>query len=344
MPSFRLLRPVTPLLALGLVLLAGTADAETARRLQVSIDYQRDGAVQAAAESGRGRLVQQLVVSAVLRSDGTPMSHNPLDPEDGRRQLERAQRSQQRMQEAQAKYGRAPAAAPDLAAMQARAQQLMAKCGQDRECLMREASKFSAAQVAGGDRATQARLQAYGDDAAGCERLGAAQAREACQADVRRRHGGGEDEPDEVVETPYLMFTGRTDCRLETTVKIDARIEGSFQDVQGTVPYTETAQAQQKKRDDTSCPLLQAVLDTRSGRLWTYTAMVATQAPGVSVRSEKGRAPQRHEGPIDLRWHEAQPWLEERLQNLNAAGEDRARLPVAGGQVEVTLRWRFEPV
>ncbi|HUG25209.1 hypothetical protein [Piscinibacter sp.] len=345
MAPSRLLRPVAPpLLALGLVLLAGAdpAAADTARRLKIDLEVRRDGTVQHGAEQGRGRLVQQLTLTAVLHSDGTPMPNNPLDPDAGKRQLERAQRSQQRMQAAQAKYGSTPAPAPDLAAMQARAQQLMARCGQDRECLMREASTLSAAQVAGGDHATQARLQAYGQATAACERQ-PAKAREACQADARRRAGGGEDEPDEVVETPYLMFTGRAGCRLETTVKIDGRVEGSFQDVQGTVPYTETAQAQQTRRDDSLCPLLQVVLDQRNGRVWTHV-MAVDSAPGVQVRSEKGRAPQRHEGPLALRWMEAGPWIQQRLVKLSAGGEDRVRLPAAGGgQAEAVLRWRFEP-
>src|SRR5678816_1923746 len=177
------------------------------------------------------------------------MLNNPLDPEDGKRQFERAQRSQQRIQAAQAKVGNAPAPAPDVAAMQARAQQMMAKCGQDRECLMREASAMSAAQAAGGDRATQARLQAYGQAAAACEKQ-QGKAREGCQADARRKAGGGEDEPDDTIETPYLMFTGRAGCRLEAKIKIDNRVEGSFNDVQGVVPFTETTQAEQTRRED----------------------------------------------------------------------------------------------
>jgi hypothetical protein len=351
MPTLRFRPKTAPtlLLLLALALLADSApaQADTARRLKLDIDFTRDGAVQMGADKGRGKLTQRLSLVAVLHSDGTPMVNNPLDPEDGKRQFERAQRSQQRMQAAQAKYGTgAPAAAPDMAAMQARAQQMMAKCGQDRECLMREASAMSAAQAAGGDPATQAKLQAYGQAAAACERQPNEKARTACQADARRRAGGGvnDSEPDEVVETPYLMFTGHAACQLETSIKIDGRVDGSFQDVQGTVHFTETTQAQQTRRDDTLCPLLQVVLDQRNGRLWTHV-MAVDAATGAVVRSEQGRSPQRHEGPVSLRWMEAQPWVEQKLSNLSGkGGEDRTRVPAGGGgQAEVVLRWRFDP-
>jgi hypothetical protein len=341
----RLLRPVPLLLlAAGAALLVFTdpAAAETTRRLTIDLEVRRDGTVQQGAEQGRGKLLQQLTLTAVLHSDGTPMTNNPLDPEDGKRQLERAQRSQQRIQAVQAKVGNAPAPAPDMAAMQARAQQMMAKCGQDRECLMREASAMSATQVAGGDRATQARLQAYGQAAAACERQ-QGKPRETCQADARRKAGGGEDEPDEVVETPYLMFTGRANCRLEAKIRIDNRVEGSFNDVQGVVPFTETAQAQQTRREDVYCPMLQVVVDQRNGRIWTHV-MAIDSASGVQVRSEKGRAPQRSEGPLTLRWMEAEPWVQKRLTHLSAGGEDKVQLPVAGGKAEAVMRWRFEPI
>jgi len=136
MPRHPLLRPLPiAIVALGFVLLAltdPTQAAETARRLKIDLEVKRDGTVQQGAEQGRGKLVQQLSLSVVLTSDGTPMVNNPLDPEDGRRQLERAQRTQQKVQAAQAKVGYAPATSLDASAMQARAQQLMAKCGQDR--------------------------------------------------------------------------------------------------------------------------------------------------------------------------------------------------------------------
>ena len=287
--------------------------------------------------------MQQLTLTAVLHSDGTPMLNNPLDPEDGKRQFERAQRSQQRMQAAQAKVGNAPAPAPDMAAMQARAQQMMAKCGQDRECLMREASAMSAAQVAGGDRATQAQLQAYGQAAAACERQ-QGKARDACQADARRKAGGGEDEPDEVVETPYLMFTGRAGCRLEAKIKIDNRVEGSFNDVQGVVPFTETTQAQQTRREDMYCPMLQVVLDQRNGRLWTHVmAIDSPTACTCAARRAARRSAARAACPC-AGWKPS-PWVQQRLSNLSAGGDDRVQVPAAGGgKAEATMRWRFEPI
>lgn len=348
---------ISALCAATLGVVCPPADAATplARRLTVQIDGLRQGTTQQGADRGRERLAQQLTLSVVLRSDGQPSSSNPLDPEDGRRQLERAQAAQQRMQAAQARVaartGRAPAVATpspaDMHAMQARAQQMQARCGTDRDCLMREAMAMSSAQVAGGDRALQARLQGYGAAVQACERSKpAGAAREACIADARRQAGGGvEDETDrdEVVETPYLHFSGRTACQLDVMVKIDGRTEGTFEDVQGTVPYTETVQAEQRKRDDSLCPLVQAVLDTRNGRLWAHTVMATPPVAGVTVRSEKGRAPQRSEGTVSLQWREVSDWLNQRLQNLNAAGEDKAKLPTAGGHNELRLRWRFEP-
>lgn len=317
-PSFPL---IAALLAAALGAFSAVADAAppTARRLTLTIDGLREGALQHGADRGRERLAQQFTLSVLLHTDGTPMPHNPLDPQDGQRQLERAQRAQQRVQAGLDRAGVRAAPVPDMQALQARAQQIQARCGTDRDCLMREAMALSAAQTAGGDRAAQGRLQA----------------------------GGGapdDSDRDEEIETPYLHFIGRAACQLDIAIRIDGRTEGSFQDVQGTVPFTETVRADARQRDDMRCPLVQAVLDTRNGRLWAHTAMVMPEVPGQSVRSEKGRSPQRHDGPVSLQWREATDWLQQRLQNLGAAGEDKVRVPVSGGQNELRLRWRFAPI
>jgi hypothetical protein len=325
------------------------------RRLQITVDALRDAGLRMGAEQGRERLSQQWVLSAVLRSDGTPMPNNPLDPDDGRRQLERAQRTQQRVNAALARQGRSQPTMASAAEMQARAQQIQARCGSDRDCLMREAMNLSAVQVAGADTAVQGRLQAYGAAVQGCERKAAtASAREACIANARRQAGAADDDSDrdDEVETPYLHYSGTTRCQLDVSTVVDDRIEGSFQDVQGTVPFTQTTKASHRLRDDTTCPLLQVVLDTRNGRLWAHTAFVMREVPGVTVRSEKGRAPQRSDGNVQLQWREGSDWLQRRLQNLSAAGSDEARLPAGGtgaggrpdGQLEMRLRWKFDPL
>jgi hypothetical protein len=324
----------------GFWLLADTGQAQSPqqRRLVLDIELQRQGPVQAGAERGEQRLSQRLQLSALLQTDGTPIPYNPLDPDDHRRQLQAAQAAQ-RMATA------APMAPmPDMAAMQARAQALQARCGQDSACLMREASALSAAGVAGGDRNTQARLQAYGEAAAACERQPAGKLREACQAQARRQAGGGVDAPaDRELATPYLLFTGPMACGLQLTAKLDDRVQGRFDDVQGVVHYTETAQGSETRRDDLPCPTLQAVLDTRNGRVWTAIGLVAQEVQGVRTREETGRRAQRHEGRIGLRWMEAQAWLQQRLVQLSAEGQDQARLPAGAGQAEIKMKWSFRP-
>ena len=72
--------------------------------------------------------------------------------------------------------------------------------------------------------------------------------------------------------------------------------------------------------------------------------MAVDSAQGVQVRSEKGRAPQRNEGPV-LRWMEAGPVIEKRLTNLSAGGDDRVRSfrpPVAQGRGDAALALRAD--
>jgi len=333
---------VTLLLAVaGFWLLADTTQAQAPqrRRLVLDIELQRQGSVQAGADRGEQKLSQRWQVSALLQSDGAPIPYNPLDPEDHRRQLQAAQSAQSQAQQRAATAPMAPM--PDVAAMQAKAQALMARCGQDSACLMREASALTAATM---PASTQGRLQAYGNAAAACERQPAGKAREACQANARRQAGGGVDAPeDSGLATPYLLFTGAMACGLQLTARIDDRVKGSFNDVQGVVNYTETAQGSETRRDDLPCPTMQAVLDTRNGRVWTALSLVPQDVQGVQTREETNGRKQRHEGRIGLRWLEAQAWLQQRLVQLSSEGQDQARLPAGAGQAEIKMKWSFRP-
>jgi len=234
---------------------------------------------------------------------------------------------------------------PDVAALQARAQALQARCGNDSACLMREASALSAAAMPRVNPGSQGVLQTYGQAAAACERQPAGKARDNCQAHARRQAGGGADAPeDSGPATPYLLFNGEMACGLQLTARLDERVQGRFNDVQGVVNYTETALGQETRRDDLPCPTLQAVLDTRTGRVWTALALVPQDVQGVRTREEGNRRPQRHEGRIGLRWMEAQGWLQQRLVQLSADGQDQAKLPAGSGQAEIRMKWSFRPV
>lgn len=294
----------------GFWLLTDLSQAQTAqqRRLVLDVELQRQGPVQSGADRGEQTLSQRWQFSALLQSDGVPIPYNPLDADDQRRQLQLAQRQ----------AAAVPTAPPaDMAALQARAQTVQARCGQDSACLMREASALSAAAMPGVNPGSQGRMQAQGH-AAGFADGGPA--------------------------TPYLLFTGVVNCGLQTTVRLDDRVKGRFNDVQGVVNYIETAQGQETRRDDTPCPTLQAVLDTRNGRVWTALAMVPQEVQGVRTREETNRRGQRHEGRIGLQWREAQDWLQQRLIRLSAEGQDQARLPAGAGQAEIRMKWSFKSV
>ncbi|MCP5270923.1 MAG: hypothetical protein H6932_06790 [Burkholderiaceae bacterium] len=248
----------------------------------------------------------------------------------------------------------AHAPAMDPATLQARAQALMARCGQDRDCLMREASAMSAAAVAamapaGSGPGVQDRLQAYGRAAAACEREATRTARTACQDRARRDAGGGTDADDPAARDddlpePYVMYLGQTDCGLRVQAAIDERVEGEFDDMQGRVPFTQTLQARLDGAQPQLCGLLQVVLDTRTGRVWSRAAQVAPVLAGTWTRQERGRKPQRQHSEPALNWHEAEPALQQRLLQLNAVGQDTQRVPVAGGgEAVLRVNWRVAP-
>jgi hypothetical protein len=291
-------------------------DRPATRRLQLTVELQRQSALGPGTDIGRSRLVQSLTIDVLLHGDGTPLPNNPLDPDDARRQAEHGLRTQRRVQAALAARGLSAAPSIDAsqaAALQARGLQIQARCGQDRDCLLREAMALQQ-QMQALQQVPQAAAAAPADD--------------------------GEDEPD---ETPYRLFQGRAGCRLDLQTRVDLRIEGHFADVQGNVPFTQTAKADEHQRDGSRCPLLQAVLDVRDGRLWTNAVDAVPPPRGVHERAERGRRPQRSDGEVALRWHEAEAWLQQRLTRLNAAGEDHMQLPAPGGRTEVTLRWRLAP-
>lgn len=308
------------LTALCALLLAQPAKAQASqqRRFQLDVEMSRQGEVSNGAELGQQRLVQAWRVSALVASDGVRHLANPLDPLDAQRL---AAAAQQRSGTQRPAVPAAPPSAQQLQALQAQAQALMARCGQDAACLAREARAISAAQVARGDRALEQRLLAQQPAAAS----GAVD-------------DGGPAEP-------YLHFHGTGACQLDVAVQVDARTDGQFGDVQGIVPYTETARADEHHRGDLLCPSIQAVLDTRNGRVWTYLMQLPQEARGSTTREDRGRRRAQADARVSLNWMEARGALEKRLLQLDLrGGQDVQRIAVPGGQLELRMRWSFAPL
>ena len=141
----------------------------------------------------------------------------------------------------------------------------------------------------------------------------------------------------------FLTFLGQGDCRVETRLRVDAREEGALADVQGMVPFVTTHQVDAQPPSPMLCAGQQWVLDTATGTLWSHGSLGLGSARGQRVHTSGGRT-ERSEVDIDAGWHEAAPWIAEKMRRMPVQGEARHTLPVAAGQgqVRVTMRWRFE--
>jgi hypothetical protein len=332
-------------LAAALALLAFTVTADAAERsgrLAVTIEVERDSQT-----TSNGGLIKQKLRSKVqcettLRSDGELQNFNPIDPAEHARQMQVAAKVQQRVAAAAPARPMDPNAQADMVA---RAQKLQALCGQDRDCLMREAMKLSSAQ-SGLDASGQAKLQAYGAGYVACEkRHPEGKARQACIADARRQAGGRPDATDTDDEAPakYLSYLGLGDCQVRTHVTVDLVSEGTYPDVQGQVPFKTTVQADGQPATPMLCTGQQIVLDTQAKVLWSHGAWSVNRPNGVTVRAVAGRKTERTEGDVDFGWGEATPWISEQLRRFPKQADLRHVVPVSDGtgQIVVRMRWNF---
>lgn len=304
---------------LAIALLAGAflaspaaAAAPQSRRLSLSLELVRRGPVQLGVESGEQRLTQLLKVDALLHSDGGLFPSNPLDAQDVDRLFQQSQASrapavgtgaqQQRVSAAQGRQLQAD--------MLAKVQAMQARCGADPQCIARESAALSAAMNSALAGVTGTPAAAPVDDDTG-------------------------------LQPQYLLFTGQTDCKLALQAKIDSRVEGSFNDVQGVVRYTETQRGESTVRDSALCGLFQVVLHPRSGRVWLGIPTLRPETVGITLREESGHPTRRTEGRITLKWWETDGALRQRLLNLNEQGSDVLKAPAGDGSAELRMSWKF---
>jgi hypothetical protein len=339
--------------------------AERLGRLNIELKVTGTETMRNGSDHATTQIAQSIRLSTVVRSDGELVSINTKAPDYAQKMQAQAAaqeartREVQKMQQRNAQYQRAQGAVPPQMApvsqadMMARVQAMQAKCGTDQQCLMNEAMKMSAQQVAGNDVALHKRLEAHGAERAQCEREFAKDARKraACldAAEVRAGGTGGENyEPE--AELRYLNFYGFDGCGAQVSATIDDRISGRYADVQGMVPYTITRKADWKADANQSrivCTAYAPVLDVK-GRAITTDGLVLPEVRGRTTRNDRGRTDSAEEA-LPLRG-EAITWASEQLRQAPASGKRKTTLPIAStsgqgtveGNLVVELSWRFE--
>jgi hypothetical protein len=338
--------------------------AERLGRLTIELKVTGTETMRNGSDHATTQIAQTVRLSTIVRSNGELDSVNVKAPDYAQKMQAQAAAQEARTREVQAMQQRnaqnqraqgaaAPAASMSQADMMARVQAMQAKCGTDQQCLMNEAMKMSAQQVAGNDAALQQRLEAHGAERAKCEREFAKDARKraACldAAEVRAGGTGGENyeaEPD----NRYLSFYGFDNCGAHVSATIDDRISGRYADVQGMVPYTVTRKADWKA-DATQlrivCSAYNPVLDVKARTIFA-DGLLVPEVRGRFTRSDRGRNESAEEA-LPLR-SEALAWASEQLRQAPATGSRKATLPIKSnsgqgtieGSLLVEMNWRFE--
>jgi hypothetical protein len=342
------------------------AAAPRSARLEVSIDIERQSNARGANGHHNETTRANYRFSTTVRSDGSLMSINSLDPQAMADVAARGERDQRRVQAALAAQRAQPVRAlPAVmtatpmspAEMQARAMKMQAQCGTDRECLMREASALSLA-MAPTDPRVQGRLQGYAAAVQQCEKrhAAAAGARDTCIAQARRDAGGADDSDpaDENLPDRYMMFIGQPPCDSSYGVRVDSVAEGATPDITGMVPFRVVLKIDENAAAPGLCGT-SLTFDTQTNTWWSSGAVMLPAVRGVITRTEFGRT-QRNEGQFGTDWYEAAPWIAEQLKHMTRSGSAQTTLPVQmgstietwrlggerAGKLQVRMSWRIE--
>jgi hypothetical protein len=140
-------------------------------------------------------------------------------------------------------------------------------------------------------------------------------------------------------------------CKPEYTAKIRNDVEGTFPDVQGLVPFTNTTSADFKASNMQSLPLCSAmlVLDQSTGKI--YLSMQHADVLGNVKRTEGGRV-RVNDSNIGVRMNQdALEWVAKTLNGAAKSGKERTTLKIPtdsklGGvgekTINVEMSWKFE--
>lgn len=339
--------------------------AERLGRLTIEVKVTGTETMRNGSDHATTQIAQTIRLSTAVRSDGELVSINTKAPDYAQKMQAQAAaqeartREVQAMQQRNAQNQRAQGAMPQpmpamsQADMMARVQAMQAKCGADQQCLMNEAMKMSAQQVAGNDAALRKRLESHGAERAQCERDFARDARRraACLDAAEVRAGGtGGDNYEPEADDRYLNFHGFDNCGAQVSATIDDRTSGRYADVQGMVPYTVTRKADwtaDATQQRIVCTAYNPVLDVKARTIST-DGLALPEVRGRTTRVDRGRTTTADEG-LPLRG-EVIAWASEQLRHAPATGTRKTTLPIrtssgqgtVEGSLTVELSWRFE--
>lgn len=294
------------------------------RRARLTVDVKVEGAfsvVGTGNERESGEFHDSYHLVTYLKTDGDPSPINTKDPQYGQKMMARAAWVQRRVAEAQGQMPSAKKVTPQE--MQAALQQKQVACKGDQGCLMQLAMEASSMMANVDTGAPQGAVVP--------------------------------EEPPEEEEPRYLTYFGFDDCGAETHVLVDRKVSGSYDDVQGSVPYSTT-----EKADDHADPVQirlicnsqNLVLDVKTQTIFT-DGVSAPSARGTSRSTESGRSTES-EGDA---WHApGWEWVTEQVRQAPASGRRSTTLVldhVPGGsrvngkqtgQARIEMSWKFEDV
>jgi hypothetical protein len=291
------------------------------RRARLTVEVKVEGTekvIGSGSEQTSSKFREGYTIVTYLNAEGDLEQFNTKDPAYGQKMMGMAAGVNAKVAQAQ---GRAPAKKMSQAEMQAYLQKKQAACGTDTNCLMKlgqEANDLMLANMNPG----QGSATAYTGD-----------------------------------EPPrYLTYLGFDNCGARVHTYVDRTISGTFDDVQGAVPYTIKETVDYDNNADELrliCNFHQAVLDTQDGSIWTDGA-IAPHYKGTTTTTMRGKTTTAT--ATEFGHGETLTWISEQLRHAPRAGHKTITLKLTqnqggalhtgrySGEAVVDLSWRFEDV
>lgn len=312
-------------IALALAALVSVSAAAAPKRARLTVDVKAEGTEKVAgngSDQATAKFREGWTIVTYFETDGELQQFNTKDPDYAQKMMGMAQGVQAKVNQAQ---GKAPVKKMTQAQIQEYVQKKQAACGANQDCLMK--------------LAMEAQELMTNMDMGGATSAGNAGA-----------YTG--DEPPR-----FLNYFGYDKCGASTHVTVDRTTQGTYGDVQGSVPYTVVDTADYRgDANETGiiCNSHSLVVDTQDNTFF-LDALAGLSPRGTSTKTIGGRKPEISTGEAPLHG-DYQNWVREQLRHAPRAGTRTTSLKLTtgpsaalhsgtySGQANVTVTWRLEDV